>query len=162
MRDTRLMFYSDDVERMNRILRDFVKLSGAKTNILIDKEGHPITQVGQAPSVDIDTLSALVAAAFMATREMARILGEEEFSILSHQGRNDHIQLTLIADRCILTTLFDESTNLGMIRLYSREAREKLKLVFDEMASRPDDHAPEELDLGTEEDAQSALDDVFG
>jgi predicted regulator of Ras-like GTPase activity (Roadblock/LC7/MglB family) len=161
MREARLMFYSDDVERMNRILRDFVKLSGAKTNILIDKEGHPITQVGQAPSVDIDTLSALVAAAFMATREMARILGEEEFSILSHQGQNDHIQLTLVADRCILTTLFDESTNLGMVRLYSKEAGMKLKLVFDEMAARTD-HAPEDLDMGSAEDAQNALDDVFG
>jgi len=154
------MFYRDDVERMNRILQEFNKLSGAKTNILIDKEGHPITQVGETPTFDIDTISALVAASFMATREMARILGEEEFSILSHQGKKDHIQLTLIADRCILTTMFDDQTTVGMIRLYATETAKKLNKLFAEISLRKD--APEKISEDFGEAAQGALDQVFG
>lgn len=161
MRDTRLTFYRDDVERMNRVLEEFLKLSGARTNLLIDKEGHPITQMGQEPTFDIDTISALVAASFMATREMARILGEEEFSILSHQGKRDHIQLTLIGDRCIMCTLFDDSTTIGMIRLYAAEAAKKLNKLFAEMAMRKD-HPQETIDEDFGDEAQSALDNVFG
>ncbi|MHC4391716.1 MAG: roadblock/LC7 domain-containing protein [Planctomycetota bacterium] len=162
MRASRLMFYRDDVERMDRILREFNKLSSAKSNILIDKEGHPITQVGEtSEGFDIDTISALVAAAFMATREMAKILGEEEFSILSHQGKRDHLQLTLIADRCILTTLFDDTTTVGMVRLYAQEAAKKLNKLFAEMAMRKD-QPDEQIDDDFGDAAQSALEDVFG
>jgi predicted regulator of Ras-like GTPase activity (Roadblock/LC7/MglB family) len=161
LRDTRLVFYRDDVDRINRILEEFLKLSGAKQNILIDKEGHPVTQVGASATFNIDTISALVAASFAATREMARLLGEDEFTILSHQGKKDHIQLTLIADRCILTTMFDDKTTIGMVRLYAQEAAKKLNALFAEIADRKDE--PRES-IGDEfgSAAQSALDDVFG
>jgi len=161
MRETRLIFYRDDVDRINRVLEDFLKLSGAKQNILIDKEGHPVTVVGQQGAFNIDTLSALVAASFAATREMARLLGEEEFTLLSHQGKRDHIQLTLIADRCILTTMFDDKTTIGMIRLYAQDASKKLNAIFHEIAERKDAPA-ETISDQFGEAAKGALDDVFG
>jgi len=161
LRDSRLIFYREDVDRINRVLEEFLKLSGAKCNILIDKEGHAVTQVGQTTSVNIDTLSALVAASFAATREMAKLLGEEEFTILSHQGKKDHIQLTLIADRCILTTTFDEKTTVGMVRLYAGEAAKKLNALFAEIADRKESPAES---IGEEfgQAARGALDEVFG
>jgi predicted regulator of Ras-like GTPase activity (Roadblock/LC7/MglB family) len=161
LRESRLIFYRDDVDRINRVLEEFLKLSGAKSNILIDKEGHPVTQVGTSTSFNVDTISALVAASFAATREMARLLGEEEFTILSHQGKKDHIQLTLIADRCILTTLFDDKTTIGMVRLYAQEAAKKLNALFQEMATRKEPPA-EQISAEFGSAAQSALDDVFG
>ena len=62
--------------------------------MLVDKDGHLITQEGSTEKTDTDTISALVAGCFAATREMARILGEEEFTALFHQGRRDNLQLT--------------------------------------------------------------------
>ena len=161
LRDSRLIFYRDDVERINRVLEEFLKLSGAKQNLLIDKEGHAVTQVGASATFNVDTISALVAASFAATREMARLLGEDEFTILSHQGRRDHIQLTLIADRCILATMFDDKTTVGMVRLYAGESAKKLNAIFTEIAERKE--APKES-IGEEfgNAAKSALDDVFG
>ncbi|RME72184.1 MAG: roadblock/LC7 domain-containing protein [Planctomycetota bacterium] len=162
MRETRLVFYRDDVDRINDVLEEFLKLSGAKANILIDKEGHAVTQAGLTSSLNVDTLSALVAASFAATREMARLLGEEEFTILSHQGKNDHIQLTLIADRCILCTMFDDSTTVGMVRLYAAEASKKLHRIFDTIARRTEAPAGESIAADFGDQAESALDDVFG
>jgi predicted regulator of Ras-like GTPase activity (Roadblock/LC7/MglB family) len=161
LRDTRLIFYRDDVDRINRVLEEFLKLSGAKQTILIDKEGHPVTQVGAQATFNVDTISALVAASFAATREMARLLGEDEFAILSHQGKKDNIQLNLIADRCILTTMFDDKTTVGMVRLYAQEASKKLNGLFSEIAVRKD--APQEsISDNFGQAAQGALDDVFG
>jgi predicted regulator of Ras-like GTPase activity (Roadblock/LC7/MglB family) len=162
MRDTRLVFYRDDVDRINRVLEEFLKLSGAKSNILIDKEGHSVTQAGATSAINVDTLSALVAASFAATREMARLLGEDEFTILSHQGKSDHIQLTLIADRCIMCTMFDDKTTVGMVRLYATEASKKLNKVFDAISNRTDVPEGETITADFGEDAESALDDVFG
>ena len=162
MRDTRLVFYRDDIDRINRVLEEYNKLAKAKCNILIDKEGHPVTEVGTQTSFNTDTLGALVAGSFAATKAMAKLLGEEEFSLLSHQGKRDHVQLTLIADRCILTTMFDDSTTVGMIRLYGQEAAKKLTAVFRELAERKEAPPGEVIQDNFGQAAQSALDDVFG
>ena len=55
----------------------------------------------------VDTISALVAGSFAATKEMARLLGEDEFTAMFHQGERDNIQLSLVGDRTLLTILFD-------------------------------------------------------
>lgn len=167
MRETRLVFYRDDIDRINRVLEEYNKLAKAKSNILIDKEGHAVTEVGQqgafsSGSFDTDTLGALVAGAFAATKLIARLIGEEEFKHLSHQGKKDHVQLTLIADRCILTTIFDDSTTAGMIRMEGVKAAKKLETIFRELAERKEAPPGEEIQEGFNEAAQSALDDVFG
>ncbi|MEN8148783.1 MAG: roadblock/LC7 domain-containing protein, partial [Planctomycetota bacterium] len=99
LRENRLVFYREDIRNINRILREFLKLSNAKCALLVDKEGHMITKQGVTRSFDMDTISALVAGSFAATKEMARVLGEDEFSILFHQGKTDNIQLSLVGDR---------------------------------------------------------------
>lgn len=162
MRETRLVFYRDDIDRINRVLEEYTKLSKAKCQVLIDKEGHPVTQVGAQTSFDINTLGALVSGSFAATRAIAKLLGEQEFSLLSHKGKHDHIMLTLIADRCILTTIFDDTTTDGMVRLYGQEAQRKLTQIFKELAERKEAPAGESIQEGFGQAAQSALDDVFG
>ena len=41
---------------------------------------------------------------------MAKLLGEEEFSIMFHQGKKDNIQLSLVGERTILAIIFDDKT----------------------------------------------------
>lgn len=107
--------------------------------MLIDKEGHMVTKAGSTDDFDMQAVAALVAGSYAATREMARLLGEDEFSVLFHQGKRDNIQLTLVGNRTILATVFDERTTIGMVRLYAKEASEQLKKVFEEIAARKDD-----------------------
>ncbi|HLU49480.1 MAG TPA: roadblock/LC7 domain-containing protein, partial [Planctomycetota bacterium] len=104
--------------------------------------------------------AALVAGSYAATREMARLLGEDEFSVLFHQGRRDNIQLTLVGDRTILATVFDERTTIGMVRLYAKEASEKLRKVFEDIAARKDDGS-EALGKDYSESVKSQLENFF-
>ena len=134
LRHDRLTFYKNDVDKIDKLLAEFLRLSGAKCALLIDKEGHLVTKRGELRTIDIDTISALVAGSFAATKEMARLLGEEEFTAMFHQGERDNIQLSLVGDRTILTVIFDESTTLGMVRLYVGEAVRKLEDLFAEIA----------------------------
>lgn len=135
LRQDRLVFYEADHERMMAILKELVRLCGAKCALLVDKDGHMVARTGSVCSVDLETVSALVAGSFAATREMARLLGEDEFSVMFHQGARDNIQLNLIGDRTILTVIFDEQTTVGMVRLYASEAGRRLASVFEERAA---------------------------
>jgi predicted regulator of Ras-like GTPase activity (Roadblock/LC7/MglB family) len=95
LREARMVFYRDDVARIDALLNELVQLSGARAALLVDREGHLVARVGDLRSVDGETVAALVAGSFAATREMARVLGEEPFSVVFHQGKRDSIQLTL-------------------------------------------------------------------
>jgi predicted regulator of Ras-like GTPase activity (Roadblock/LC7/MglB family) len=160
LKEKRLIFYEQDIDRINKVLEEFNKLSESKAQILIDKEGHMVTKFGTTENFDMQTVAALVAGSFAATKEMARLLGEDEFSVLFHQGKKDNIQLTLISDRTILATVFDERTTIGMVRLYAKEAAEKLSKLFDEIQKRDNSGAAEKMTEYTKQ-AQNKLDDFF-
>lgn len=159
LREARLVFYQEDIEQINGVLNEFLKLSDSKCNILIDKEGHMVTKVGSTGEIDLQSVSALVAGSYAATREMARLLGEDEFSVLFHQGKKDSVQLTLVGDRTILATVFDERTTIGMVRLYATEASEKLAKIFGQITTRPpkDDEGLKDFS----QSAKGALDFFF-
>ena len=144
LRDSRLVFYKEDIQQIDGTLREFLSRSKSKAALLVDKDGHLITQEGATEKTDTDTISALVAGCFAATREMARILGEEEFTALFHQGRKDNLQLSLIGQRTILAVLFDDRTTIGMVRLYSAETCRKLTSLFKRILSREGQRMKEE------------------
>lgn len=164
LRETRLVFYKEDIQQIDGTLREFLSRSKSKAAMLVDKDGHLITQEGSTEKMDTDTISALVAGCFAATREMARILGEEEFSTLFHQGRKDNLQLSLIGKRTILGVVFDDSTTIGMVRLYAAEAGRKLTSIFRKINARDPSTDPnaEQIGEGFQAAAASTLEDVFG
>ena len=60
----------------------------------------------------------------------------------------------------ILATVFDERTTIGMVRLYAKEAADKLQKVFSGISKRNDDGSSA---LGKEfsENARNHLDSFF-
>ena len=161
LRESRLVFYKEDIQQIDSRLRDFLSRSKSKAAMLVDKDGHLITQEGSTERADTDTIAALVAGCFAATREMARILGEEEFTALFHQGRKDNLQLSLVGKRTILGVLFDDTTTIGMVRLYAAETARKLTSLFKKLSGRTTTPT-EEIDEGFTKAAANTLDDVFG
>jgi predicted regulator of Ras-like GTPase activity (Roadblock/LC7/MglB family) len=159
LRHDRLTFYKNDVDKIDKLLAEFLRLSGAKCALLIDKEGHLVTKRGELRTIDIDTISALVAGSFAATKEMARLLGEEEFTAMFHQGERDNIQLSLVGDRTLLTILFDDRTTVGMVRLYATETAKKLADIHREAQDRGDQDPGLGDGYGT--DAKKTLDKLF-
>lgn len=160
LRQNRLVYYESEIRSIETVLRELVKLSGAKCALLIDKEGHLVARTGSVRTFDTDTISALVAGSFAATREMAKLLGEEEFSVMFHQGQQDNIQLNLVGERTILTVIFDDQTTIGMVRLYACEASRKLVEVFQKIESSSGDRGVK-LDDDYDLTAKARLDALF-
>ncbi len=159
LRQRRLVYYKEDLDQIEKLLDEFLKLSNAKGSFLIDKEGHLVTQRGAVQQINPETLSALVAGAFAATKELAKLLGETEFSVMFHQGTTDHIHISIVGNRAITATIFDEKTTVGMVNLYSKELNTKLEKIFDIAARRVVKEQQMEPDYS--ESVKDKLDNMF-
>ena len=119
-----------DLEKMDFCLNKIVSSSRAHSVLLIDRSGQLIAQHGNTPGIDILSLSALTAANFGATAEIARILGEEEFTLLFHKGKSENVYFSAIGEHVIMVTLFDDNTSLGLIRLQINKIIDELSKIL--------------------------------
>ena len=154
LRYKRLIFYSEEVDKINELLSDFLDSSQAKASLLVDVEGHLVTKMGYTKSLDTTSLSALIAGSFASTRQVAQLLGEEEFGEIFHQGKNDSIYIFLIRDRVMVVTVFDNRTTIGMVKFYLDELSGKLGGVIDETYKK--------MESGEIKGEQEFLDGNFG
>ncbi|HDM10915.1 MAG: roadblock/LC7 domain-containing protein [Deltaproteobacteria bacterium] len=76
---------------------------------------------------DIYSLAALAAGNFGAVSTMAKIIGEEEFSLLFHKGQKESIHFSKVLSDFLLITIFGQEISLGFLRLKVAEAIEKIK-----------------------------------
>jgi predicted regulator of Ras-like GTPase activity (Roadblock/LC7/MglB family) len=164
LREEDLVIYEEQIEKIERTLERLIKSAQAKCVLLVDKDGHLITRQGFTQSLDTTALAALLAGSFASTREIARLLGEPEFSVLFHQGKKDHVHISLVGERTILAVTFDDRTTIGMVRLYAKDAADDLQKILSS------DHHPTEKideDKKIEQDPEfsssleNRLDDIF-
>lgn len=110
----------NDIELIRKLHYQIEQLkleTNSKAIFLIDKSGQMVTSSGESDEFDATSLAALVAGNVAATDGIAKLLGEKEFSVLFHEGENEHLNITLIDGKLILVVLFDDSTSLGLVRL---------------------------------------------
>ena len=109
-------------EILDSLLRD----TGALTVMLITKQGTVVAEAGNISGLNSTAMAALVAGMFSATHEVARLVGEEQFSILLQQGERRHIHISLVASQSMMIVVFEDQNRIGMIRHAARKASEKL------------------------------------
>lgn len=161
LRANRMVFYERDVERIDAELDAFLELSKARSAMLIDLEGHLVTRRGETVRGSLESVAALAAGSFAATKEMARLLGEEHFSTLFHQGSRDSIQLTLVGNRALFAIVFDERTNLGLVRFYAQETQGRLERLLASIEAEAANGEGEGLADDYSSRAAAALDELF-
>lgn len=156
------------------LLTNLVKRSDAVTALLISREGVCVSKAGSTESLNSTALAALVAGMFAATREVANIVGEEQFSILLQQGEKRHIHISLIGQKFMMVVVFEDYRRIGRVRHEARttgpelvsilESREKTKKEDSEDISVPEfrEYALNLIDrifvVGEEDDASSGPD----
>jgi predicted regulator of Ras-like GTPase activity (Roadblock/LC7/MglB family) len=129
-------FHTEDSAAITEALRRFLENTGCKCAMLVDRSGQLIATVGDQPDFDPTAFASLTAADFSANDQLAKMLGETDFSTLFHQGEKESMYLADVARRVILVALFDNSTTLGMVRLKMKQTVEELTQLFDKVFSR--------------------------
>ncbi len=122
----------EQLEKIEAILQDDLVESGVNSVLLIDMAGNIIAQ-GDDGTCDHDvySLAALASANFAAVDTMAKIVGEQEFSLLFHKGEKENIHFSKVNNESLLITIFGKSVTLGLLRLKVAEATEKIKQVWE-------------------------------
>jgi predicted regulator of Ras-like GTPase activity (Roadblock/LC7/MglB family) len=57
-------------------------------------------------------------------------LGEEEFTLLFHKGKNENVYFSAVGEHVIMVTLFDDKTSLGLIRLQINKIIDELSIIL--------------------------------
>jgi predicted regulator of Ras-like GTPase activity (Roadblock/LC7/MglB family) len=131
-----VVIYEEDARELAQRLDAFLKASRSSLVILIDRSGQVIAERGYSRKRDAEELAALAAAAFAATEQVARLIGENAFSVLFHQGEERNIHLSVVGESALMLTAFDDRTTLGLVRLYASEAAQSLLPVVQRIQGR--------------------------
>ncbi len=116
----------------DRLNRD----SNARAVLLVDRNGQFITSHGDVERLDTTSLASLTAGNIAATSGLAKLIGEKEFPNIFHEGEQDHLHLSIVAQRAILVVMFDRRTSLGLVRLRVRKTIAQLTQIFESIEAK--------------------------
>lgn len=110
--------------------KDLMEL-GVHCVVFIDLAGNIIADLDNGEmGHDVYTLAALAAGNFGAISAMAKIIGEDEFSLLFHKGKRENIHFSKVMNDFLLVTIFGKETSLGFLRLKVAESIGKIEKIL--------------------------------
>jgi len=152
-------FTEDDFAAITQSLQRFLADTNSRSALLVDRSGQLVATVGEQPNFDPTAFATLTAADFSANDQLAKLVGETDFSTLFHQGEKESIYLADVARRLILVVLFDNRTTLGLVRLRMKQAVQELTLLFDRVFARGREGEPPRPNVL--EGAADEIDELF-
>lgn len=122
----------EHVDSIDEILQDYLPEVGVHCVVLIDMAGNIIAEYESGETThDVPALAALSAANFGAVNAMAKIVGEEEFSLLFNKGEKENIHFSKVMDEFLLVCVFANEVSLGLLRLKIAKAIEKIREILE-------------------------------
>src|SRR5947209_6206953 len=129
-------FTEDDFGAITTALERFLTDCNARSALLVDRTGQLVATCGERPNFDPTAFATLTAADFSANDQLAKLIGENDFQSLFHQGEKESMYLADISRRVILVVLFDNRTTLGLVRLKMKNIVTELTQLFEKVFSR--------------------------
>ena len=103
---------------MTQVLRQLVKDSHASSGMVLDRAGQIIIWDGLDYRGDSMKLGALIAGTYASTRQMARILGENNFRTLLQEGARERIFTEAVGEYWLVSVICNRATaDLGAVLL---------------------------------------------
>jgi len=106
----------------------------AEAVLVVHRDGHALASAERQGVLPMDSVSALAAGIFAATRELAGLLSEREFRCLSHEGSQRSILMQSIRNDFIVVVVFGRNTTLGLVKLYTDRMIEEVSPVLTRVA----------------------------
>src|ERR1700740_1235953 len=132
MADTPILLREQQYHQIKAVLARLRMDAAAKVVFLVDKDGQEIASLGEVGNLDTTSLASLAAGNVAATGGMAKLIGENEFPTLSHEGEKESIHLCVIG-RVLLVVVVDDRSSLGLVKLRSKQISHELAKTFAEI-----------------------------
>ena len=133
MAETPFIIQERQFQRLKSILARLCVECAARVVFLVDRDGQPIAFHGEIGDMDTTSFSSLAAGNVAATTSMAKLIGEDVFPAVVHEGERESIYISVIG-RSLLVVVFDERSTVGLVKIRSKRASHEVAATLDEMA----------------------------
>ncbi|MDQ3636008.1 MAG: roadblock/LC7 domain-containing protein [Acidobacteriota bacterium] len=133
MAETPVIIKEHHFYKIKSLLARLCVEAAARVVFLVDRDGHPIAFHGEIGGMDTTSFSSLAAGNVAATTSMAKLIGEDVFPSVVHEGERESIFISVIG-RSLLVVVFDGRSTLGLVKLRTKKASHEVAAVLDEIA----------------------------
>lgn len=116
----------EDIQALDKVLREFLVRSDASTALILDKGGFLLTHQGNSSEFDLTTISALASGAYLANQTIANLVQETNFDSVYQQGENYSMLISNVDENCLLLVIFRAQVGVGMVKYWSGVIRERI------------------------------------
>ena len=126
---------------VNEYIRKLRLDTRADCALLLRAAGHLVVVDGHTPELDVNGISALIAANFMAATELARLLGNKSvFRSSFHEGPDYDIYAYDVNSDFLLAVIFGSRSKAGLVRHYTQETAVNLLPLLAQLLEVPADY----------------------
>ncbi len=124
MAETPIVIHEYQFQKMKTVLARLLVECAARVVFLVDRDGQPIAYHGDIGDMDTTSFSSLAAGNVAATSSIAKLIGEDVFPAVVHEGERESIFISVIG-RSLLVVVFDERSTLGLVKLRTKKRATK-------------------------------------
>lgn len=115
------------LQKIQTILQGLLASANARCVLLLTAAGYPAQVAGQTNGLNISNISAVIAANFMSTTELANLLGNRAiFTSSFHAGEDYNLYVHDVNGAFLLAVVFDAQRKPGVIWFYTKQAASAL------------------------------------
>jgi predicted regulator of Ras-like GTPase activity (Roadblock/LC7/MglB family) len=140
MLEPSLDLYGETYEQVDSVLADLLVKCHARYALIVDRKGFVLVHqraVWAPKPPSLDSLATLIASNHSANVAIARLFGEAAFRETVQQGEEVGTYVEELGPEALLVTVFDGTAVLGKIKLFTKQAVERLRALLDEERSPP-------------------------
>ena len=118
------------VDAANRVLTQLRQAVSPEFLGLVSTSGHPISIYASLDMLDADAIGSLAASSFAATRLLAHMMNEAEFTVMFHEGSDLNVHIAQVSEEVLLVVCFSRAAEIGKVRLISKKAASALNVIM--------------------------------
>jgi len=156
------VIYNEEYALIKEILKSLKTNTRSEIAFITDSEGHCIASTGEMEDSHLNSISSLIAGSMAAVNGIGQMLNVSKFTTVLTESVDKNLHISLINDRTMLIVIFDNSSNLGIIRFRVKSAIQELEKVFLTINEKLKSSAMEEGDSPFEGVTDEDIDEIFG
>lgn len=135
MAETPFILQEQQFHRLKSALERLCVECAARVVFLVDRDGQPIAFHGEIGDMDTTSFSTLAAGNVAATSSMAKLIGEDVFPSVYHEGERESIFISVIG-RSLLVVVFNERSTLSLVKLRTKRSSFEVAAILDEAVNQ--------------------------
>jgi predicted regulator of Ras-like GTPase activity (Roadblock/LC7/MglB family) len=140
MAETPFILHEEQFTKLKSVLARICVECAARVVFLVDRDGQPIAFHGDIGDMDTTSFSSLAAGNVAATSSMAKLIGEDVFPSVYHEGEHESIYISVIG-RSLLVVVFDERSTLSLVKIRSKRGSFEVAAILEEAVAHSANYA---------------------